>query len=108
MFSLYLTKPEMKGSKLIFGGVDMAYAKHPDRPIIYADIIKNDSYRIRIEGIQLLSKTLKIKSALIDSGTSCITLPMCTLEEIKRTFEREYLIHCHLKVEESSPDYSLL
>ena len=53
-------------------------------------------------------KIFKSDVALVDSGTSCLTIPADVIEDIMEEFETNYGIKYKFKQEHYAPAYSLV
>ena len=69
------------GSYILFGGIDMSFAKEGEI-MQYVPLISDYAYFISIEGVMIDEELFNIGSALVDSGTSCLTFPAVAMDRM--------------------------
>lgn len=106
IFSLYLTSNNKKGSRLVIGGYENEYFKDPNATIVFFPIVSSITFRIRVDFIEYGDKKFKLQNALVDSGTSLITLSKKLGEDLIETFKNDHNIRCRFEVEREAPSYS--
>lgn len=106
IFSLYLTSNNENGSKLVIGGYENKYFKDPNAAIVFFPIISAVSFRIKVDFIEYGDKKFQLRNALIDSGTSLITLSRKLGQELIETFKNDHNVVCRFEVEIEAPSYS--
>ncbi|CAD8179560.1 unnamed protein product [Paramecium octaurelia] len=102
-FSLYLKDEGEYGSYILFGGIDMQFAQEGQQ-ISYVPLMSTYQYLIGIEGMSIDDDLFNIPTALVDSGTSCLTVPAVAMDNMLDVFE-EKGVHCSYRVESYAPSY---
>ncbi|CAD8045069.1 unnamed protein product [Paramecium primaurelia] len=103
-FSLYLKDEGEFGSYILFGGIDMQFVQK-DQKISYIPLLSEYQYLIGIEGMSIDDELFTITTALVDSGTSCLTIPAIAIDDMLQVFTAKG-VQCSYKVENYAPSYS--
>ncbi|CAK57170.1 unnamed protein product (macronuclear) [Paramecium tetraurelia] len=102
-FSLYLKDEGEFGSYILFGGIDMEFIQK-DQKISYVPLISDTSYLMGIEGMSIDDELFSITTALVDSGTSCLTVPAVAMDDMLQVFAAKG-VECSYRVENYAPSY---
>ncbi|CAD8119696.1 unnamed protein product [Paramecium sonneborni] len=102
-FSLYLKDEGEFGSYILFGGIDMKFVQKGHK-ISYVPLISDYQYLIGIEGMSIDDELFTIATALVDSGTSCLTVPAVAMDDMLQVFAAKG-VQCSYRVENYAPSY---
>lgn len=103
--SIFLTK-EKDTSRIVFGGIDYSLVDGK-KDFVYAKIIGEDYYEIKVNALEVFGKSIEVGSGLVDSGTSCFTIPQFIMKSVLELLS-ENKINYKLARESYAPSYSML